>query len=161
MNQDILEYDELRHKKFPYIISEIFAIENNALLEFLFLHHRGESQNSLANNSYERLVTSFPTSIDHHRRRYPPRVPARGSPRGRAGQPRNHHFRHLKYPPLLRQSSTSHPSNRAAAAPSTMPCARTLPPSSSNFWRPKPSTQPPWAITRKFSPRSSNAMSPT
>ncbi|CAK78703.1 unnamed protein product (macronuclear) [Paramecium tetraurelia] len=47
--------DNEKSRKFPYIISEIFAIENTRLFDLLFLRHRNESQSSLLSN--ERLTT--------------------------------------------------------------------------------------------------------
>ncbi|CAD8135428.1 unnamed protein product [Paramecium octaurelia] len=47
--------DNEKSRKFPYIISEIFALENTKLFDLLFLRHRNESQSSLLSN--ERLTT--------------------------------------------------------------------------------------------------------
>ncbi|CAD8126950.1 unnamed protein product [Paramecium sonneborni] len=47
--------DNEKSRKFPYIISEIFALENTRLFDLLFLRHRNESQSSLLSN--ERLTT--------------------------------------------------------------------------------------------------------
>ncbi|CAD8142705.1 unnamed protein product [Paramecium octaurelia] len=47
--------DNEKSRKFPYIISGIFALENTRLFDLLFLRHRNESQSSLLSN--ERLTT--------------------------------------------------------------------------------------------------------
>ncbi|CAD8044055.1 unnamed protein product [Paramecium primaurelia] len=47
--------DNEKSRKFPYIISEIFAMENTRFFDLLFLRHRNESQSSLLSN--ERLTT--------------------------------------------------------------------------------------------------------
>jgi hypothetical protein len=45
--------DNEKSRKFPYIVSEIFALENSRLYDLLFMRHRNESLSSLSN---ERLV---------------------------------------------------------------------------------------------------------
>ncbi|CAD8137916.1 unnamed protein product [Paramecium pentaurelia] len=49
--------DNEKSRKFPYIISEIFAMENTRFFDLLFLRHRNESQSSLLSN--ERLMIFY------------------------------------------------------------------------------------------------------
>lgn len=61
--------DNEKSRKFPYIVSEIFALENSKLYDLLFMRHRNESLSSLSNerlvfyNFYEIIQTTIEDDI--------------------------------------------------------------------------------------------------